>query len=31
MEVSVRFPIVFSNDVIMRSFIIVKLSNLHIL
>ena len=25
-----NFPIVFGNDVIMTSFIIVKLSNLHI-
>ena len=34
MEVSVKypiFPIVFGNDVIMTSFIVVKLSNLHIL
>ena len=33
MEVSVKYPIsvVYGNDIIMTSFIIVKLSNLHIL
>ena len=31
MEVSVNVSIVFGNDVIMTSFIIVKLSNLRIL